>query len=63
MSCMFSGVQCSADAHSALQLGRGLWPRPKQKATEVSLQIACLEYQSPTEANGENRDGSMLDGL
>lgn len=53
----------ATDAHSALQLGRGLWPRPKQKATVVSPQIACSEYHSTTEANEEERDGSEVDGL
>lgn len=53
--CVCSCVHCSTDAHSALQLGRGRWPRPKQKATVVSPQIACSEYRSTTEANGEER--------
>lgn len=53
--CVRSCVHCSADAHSASQLGRDRWPRPKQKATVVSLQIACSEYHSTTEANGEER--------
>lgn len=57
----------ATDAHSALQLGRrgggGLWPRPKQKATVVSPQIACSEYHSTTESNEEERGGSAVDGL
>lgn len=60
--CVFSCVQCSTDARSALQLGRGLWPRPKQKATVVSLQIACSEYHSTTEANEEERHWMGSDG-
>lgn len=48
-------VQCSTGAHSAQRSGRGGWPRPKQKATVVSLQIACSEYHSTTEAIGEER--------
>lgn len=43
------------DAHFASQLGKGSWPKPKQKATVVSPQIACSEYRSTTEANGEER--------
>lgn len=53
--CVCSCVHCSTDAHSASQLGRGCWPRPRQKGTVVSLQIACSEYRSTTEANGEER--------
>lgn len=55
--CVFSCVQCSTEAHSALRFGRGFWPRPKQKATVVSLQIACSKYQSTTEASEEDIDG------
>lgn len=33
-------VHCSIDAHSAPQLGRGCWLKPKQKATVVSAD--CL---------------------
>lgn len=46
-------MHCNTDAHFASQLGRGCWPKPKQKATVVSLQIACTEYHNTTEANGE----------
>lgn len=53
--CAFSCVQCNTDAHSAVQLGRGLWPRPKQKATVVSPQIACSEYHSTTEASEKEK--------
>lgn len=56
-TCVFSCVQCSTQAHSALRFGRGFWPRPKQKATVVSLQIACSKYQSTTEASEEDIDG------
>lgn len=62
-SCVFSCVQCSTQAHSAPRFGRGFWPRPKQKATVVSLQIACSKYQSPTEASEENIDGYAREGL
>lgn len=55
--CVFSCVQCSTQAHSALRFGRGFWPRPKQKATVVPLQIACSKYRSATEASEEDRDG------
>lgn len=55
--CVFSCVQCSTQAHSALRFGRGFWPRPKQKATVVSLQIACSKYRSTTEASEEDIDG------
>lgn len=61
--CVFSCVQCSTQAHSALSFGRGFWPRPKQKATVVSLQIACSKYQSSREASEEDRDGYASGGL